>query len=67
MEKDFAQYLAGLRARVAESEEVSKLVRPERQVRPRHAIEARPDYHQRQVEREGRSEWSGSTWGGRGR
>ena len=33
MEKDFEQYLAKLRAR-AESEEVSKVMRPERWLRP---------------------------------
>ena len=66
MKSDFEQYLNGLRAS-AENEEVSKVMRPERGTRPQSDVEQRPDYHQRQVELEGRSEWSGSNWGGRKR
>jgi hypothetical protein len=45
---------------------------PRRELRPRLEIERQPDSHQRQVEREGRSNWSGGgmgggTWGGRSR
>jgi len=63
MEKDFAEHLAELRAEHAN--------RQNRSDRPRE-IHPRPDYHQRQVEREGRSPFSGGsfgggTWGGRSR
>ena len=69
------QALAGLRAQTggrAETEEVSKIMSPRRELRPRQEIERHPDSHQRQVEREGRSNWSGGsmgggTWGGRSR
>jgi hypothetical protein len=60
MEKDLAEHLARLRAENAS-----------RQTQPRE-IDKRPDYYQRQVEREGRSPFSGGnfgggTWGGRSR
>jgi hypothetical protein len=52
MEKDFAEHLAKLRAASA------KLETPSRE------IDQRPDYSQRQVEREGRSPFSGGNFGG---
>lgn len=60
MEKDLAEHLARLR------KENANLPAPPREINPR------PDYHQRQVEREGRSPFSGGsfgggTWGGRSR
>ena len=60
MEKDLAEHLAKLRADNAN--------RPA----PPREIGTPPDYHQRRVEREGRSPFSGGnfgggTWGGRSR
>lgn len=70
MAKDFEQYLAGLRAQSggrAATEGESKRALPQRETRPQSEKERFPDYFNRAVEREGRSEWSGSKWGGRGR
>jgi hypothetical protein len=73
MAQDFDQYIAGLRAKArAETEDVSKAMNPRRELRPRVEIERHPDSHQRQTEREGRSNWSGGnmgggSWGGRSR
>jgi hypothetical protein len=51
----------------AESEEVSKKQHPQRETRGQAEKERAPDYHQRVAEKEGRSEWSGGSWGGRSR
>lgn len=61
--------LAELRA---ETEGVSRHLRPERETRPRIEIESRVDNFTRRVEHDGRSNWSGGsmgggTWGGRSR
>lgn len=61
--------LAELRA---ETEGVSRQLRPERETRPRVEIESRVDSFTRRIEHEGRSNWSGGsmgggTWGGRSR
>jgi hypothetical protein len=39
-------------------------VDPRREMIPQAVRERVPDYTQRQHEREGRSEWSGGSWGG---
>lgn len=73
MGKEFDQYIAGLRAKArAETEAVSRNMRPERETRPRLEIERKTDYFTRRVEHDGRSNWSGGsmgggTWGGRSR
>ena len=36
-------------------------------VRSQTEVESKPGYFQKQKEQEGRSEWSGGNWGGRGR
>jgi hypothetical protein len=54
-------------SRVEESEAVSHQLRPQRETRPQAEKERAPDYTQRAAEREGRSEWSGGSWGGRSR
>jgi len=53
--------------RAAESEGVSHHIHPERETRPQAEKERAPDTYQRTAEREGRSEWSGGSWGGRSR
>jgi hypothetical protein len=66
---DFSHF-TGVRAASggrAETEETSKAMNPSRETRPQSEKERHPDYHQRRVEKEGRSEWSGGAWGGRGR
>jgi hypothetical protein len=60
MEQDFKEHMARLRAQ------------SQGQVRSQPEIERNPGSYQRQVEREGRSNWSGGsfgggTWGGRSR
>jgi hypothetical protein len=60
MEQDFKEHMARLRAQ------------SQSQVRSQPEIERNPSSYQRQVEREGRSTWSGGsfgggTWGGRSR
>ena len=60
MENDFAQYLAGLRAS-ARNDDVSMPLTPEHNVCTQNT-ESKPDFYQRQIAREGRSEWSGNTW-----
>jgi len=67
---DVTKYLAGARVSSggrAESECVSRNDRPERETRSQLEKELHPDYYQRTQEREGRSEWSGGSWGGRSR
>jgi hypothetical protein len=51
-------------SRTAESEGVSHQQQPERETRPQPEKERAPDYTQRRAEREGRSEWSGGSFGG---
>jgi len=51
----------------AENEHTSKIMNPQRELRPQSEKERFPDYQQRKSEIDGRSEWSGGTWGGRGR
>jgi len=53
-------------------ESESRQLHPERETRPQADKEKAPDYHNRQLEKEGRSEWSGGsmgggTWAGRSR
>lgn len=73
MSKDFDAYIAGLRAQArAETENVSRHMRPERGTRPRHEAERHADSFTRRVEHDGRSNWSGGnfgggSWGGRAR
>jgi hypothetical protein len=50
-------------SRYRETEEVCRQANPER-VRPQAERERAPDYSQRRSEREGRSEWSGGSFGG---
>ena len=52
MEKNFAEHLAKLRAEHAGRDDRSR------------EINQRPDYYQRQVEREGKSPFSGGNFGG---
>ena len=59
--EDFSQFTGH------ETEEVSKIVNPQREIRPQAEKERSPDYFQRQKEQDGRSEWSGGGWGGRGK
>lgn len=59
-------------SRNTESEGVSHQIQPQRETRPQVEKERAPDTTQRTAEREGRSEWSGGsfgggTWGGRSR
>jgi len=54
-------------SRNVESEGVSHQVQPQRETRPQAEKERAPDTYQRNLEREGRSEWSGGSWGGRSR
>lgn len=53
--------------RAAETETVCHQLRPERETRPQAEKERAPDSYQRTAEKEGRSEWSGGSWGGRSR
>jgi hypothetical protein len=53
--------------RAAETEAVCHQRRPERETRPQAEKERAPDTYQRTAEKEGRSEWSGGSWGGRSR
>lgn len=59
---DFSRYTGSV-----ESEGVSQNLHPERETRPQPVKEANPDYYRRSLEKEGRSEWSGGSWGGRSR
>jgi hypothetical protein len=54
-------------SRNEESEGVSHQVRPERETRPQSEKERAPDTYRRNLENEGRSDWSGGSWGGRSR
>jgi len=58
---DFSRFTG---SRTAENDEVARRQNPQQQLRPQSEIEARPTYFQRSQEREGRSEWSGGTFGG---
>jgi hypothetical protein len=59
-------------SRYAESDEVSRQQKAERETRPQAEKERAPSFYQRTREREGGSEWSGGsmgggTWAGRSR
>jgi hypothetical protein len=58
---DFSRFTG---IRTAENDEVARQQNPQQQLRPQAEIEARPTYFQKSQEREGRSEWSGGTFGG---
>jgi hypothetical protein len=49
------------------TENEDRQLRPERETRPQVDKEKAPDYYNRQLEKEGRSEWSGAWAGGRSR
>ncbi len=49
----------------SENTEVDRQRQPERDTRPQLEREREPDYRQVQQEREGNSNWSGGSWGGR--
>lgn len=49
------------------TEDEDRQLRPDRESRPQVEKERSPDYYNRQLEKEGRSEWSGGEWGGRSR
>jgi len=53
---DFSKYLAGMRAERgrAESEEVSRQVQPQREIRSQSEKEQSPDYYERQQKRKER-------------
>jgi hypothetical protein len=40
---------------------------PDAETRPQPEKEKAPTYFQKQKEQDGRSEWSGGSWGGRGK
>jgi hypothetical protein len=52
---------------VTETVEVARQVNAEPQLRPQPEQEREPTYYRRELEREGWSEWSGGSWGGRTR
>jgi hypothetical protein len=58
---DFSSFTG---SRTAENDEVARHQSPQPQLRPQAEIEARPTYFQKSQERDGRSEWSGGTFGG---
>ncbi|MGD0798634.1 MAG: hypothetical protein ABR910_13015 [Acidobacteriaceae bacterium] len=51
----------------AENDDVKRQLDPRRESMSPVEKEQSPTYYQRLVEREGRSEWSGGSWGGRSR
>ena len=48
----------------ATNESESRAMKPERETRGQSDKERAPDFHNRRTEREGRSEWSGGSFGG---
>jgi hypothetical protein len=58
---DFSRYI-----RSAENDEFERRLNPALHVRAQNEIERHPTFFRRQQEQEGRSNWSGGIWGGRG-
>jgi len=58
---DFSRY-----RRLHGNDEFERKLSPALHVRAQDEIERAPSFFQRQQEQEGRSNWSGGVWGGRG-
>jgi hypothetical protein len=49
------------------NEGISQKNHPDRETRSQQDKERHPDYFRKELEKAGYSEWSGKSWGGRGR